>query len=510
MAAPAQLPTVEAAVTWLQARGACALVADSRQLRAGDAFLAWPGATHDARRFAAQALAAGAVACLAEAGGAAAVPGLPADDRVESLRELRAHAGPIASTFLGHPSRRLDVLAVTGTNGKTSTTWWLAEALAQLGRRCGVVGTLGAGEPPRLASTGLTTPDAVALQAVFRRFADEGLAACAIEASSIGIAERRLDGTSIKVAIHTNFTRDHLDHHATMDAYWAAKAALFDWPGLQAAVVNIDDERGAPLATTLAARPLDLWTVSTQRATRLVARRVAYDGAGLRFDACEGAQVEPVRTALIGEFNVHNLLGVIGGLRALGVTLADAAAACSRLTPVPGRMQRVDVGPSVAPDRARSFDDLPEVVVDYAHTPDALDKALVALRPFARQRGGRLWCVFGCGGNRDASKRPLMGAIAERLADHVVVTSDNPRDEAPNFILSQILVGVIGHDDVDVIEDRGEAIAYAVAAADANDVILVAGKGHEDYQEVAGVRHPFSDVERARTLLQARAGGGAA
>ncbi|MBP6777712.1 MAG: hypothetical protein KA151_10710, partial [Piscinibacter sp.] len=232
-------------------------------------------------------------------------------------------------------------------------------------------------------------------------------------------------------------------------------------------------------------------------------------------------------TALIGEFNVHNLLGVIGGLRALGISLADAAAACARFTPVPGRMQRVDVGPSIAQDgdrssagiapglerpraRARPFDDLPEVVVDYAHTPDALDKALVALRPFARQRGGRLWCVFGCGGNRDASKRPLMGAIAERLADHVVVTSDNPRDEAPRFILSQILVGVIGHDDVDVIEDRGEAIAYAVAAADANDVILVAGKGHEDYQEIAGVRHPFSDVERARTLLQARAGGGAA
>jgi MurE/MurF fusion protein len=190
---------------------------------------------------------------------------------------------------------------------------------------------------------------------------------------------------------------------------------------------------------------------------------------------------------------------VVGGSRALGVTLADAAAACARLTPVPGRMQRVTAAAG-----------LPDVVVDYAHTPDALDKALAALRPFARQRGGKLWCVFGCGGNRDSSKRPLMGAIAERLADHVVVTSDNPRDEVPSFILSQILVGVIGHDDVDVIEDRAEAIAHAVAAADAKDVILVAGKGHEDYQEVHGLRHPFSDLEFARSLLQARAGGGAA
>ncbi|MBP6777855.1 MAG: UDP-N-acetylmuramoyl-L-alanyl-D-glutamate--2,6-diaminopimelate ligase, partial [Piscinibacter sp.] len=353
MAAPAQLPTVEAAVAWLQARGARALASDSRQVRAGDAFLAWPGATHDARRFAAPALAAGAAACLVEADDES-VPGLPANERVASLRGLRAHAGPLASAFLGHPSRRLDVLAVTGTNGKTSTTWWLAEALSQLGRRCGVVGTLGAGEPPALASTGLTTPDAVALQTAFRRFADEGLAACAIEASSIGVVERRLDGTAIKVVIFTNFTRDHLDHHATMDAYWAAKATLFDWPGLQAAVVNVDDERGAALATTLAARPLDLWTVSTQRTARLVARRVAYEGAGLRFDACEGAQAEPVRTALIGEFNVHNLLGVIGGLRALGITLADAAAACARFTPVPGRMQRVDVGPSIAQDGDRS------------------------------------------------------------------------------------------------------------------------------------------------------------
>ncbi len=491
------LSSVDAAVAWLHARGARGLASDSRRVRRGDAFIAWPGQTHDGRGFVASALGAGASACLVEADGVEAYAF--ADERVGALPGLKAAAGIVASEFLGAPSRRLDVLAVTGTNGKTSTAWWLAQASSLLGRRCGVVGTLGVGQPPEVASTGLTTPDPVALQTVFRQFADQGLAACAIEASSIGLAEHRLAGSAIKVALFTNFTRDHLDHHGTMESYWQAKAALFDWPGLQAAVVNIDDEQGAALAARLAGRPLALWTVSVRADARLTARAVRYCDGGLCFEVSEGGTTLPVRTALIGDFNVANLLGVIGGLRALGVPLADAAAACARLTPVPGRMQRV------APAAG-----LPEVVVDYAHTPDALEKALVALRPFASERGGSLWCVFGCGGNRDASKRPLMGAIAERLADHVVVTSDNPRDEAPAFIISQILVGVIGHDDVDVMDDRRAAIAYVVAAADGRDVVLVAGKGHEDYQEVAGVRQPFSDVAIAQTLLSVRSGGGAA
>ncbi len=530
-----KLRSPAAAVAWLRQRGARGLACDSRRVRPGDAFLAWPGQAHDARRFVASALAAGAAGCLVEADGLAA--SAVTDERVAALRGLKAAAGVVAGEFLGTPSRRLDVLAVTGTNGKTSTAWWLAQALGGLGRRCGLVGTLGIGEPPRpdvegmeppgLQGTGLTTPDPVALQTALRDFADQGFAACAIEASSIGLAEARLAGTSVKVAIYTNFTRDHLDHHGTMQAYWQAKAALFDWPGLQAAVVNVDDEQGAKLAGRLAKRPLDLWTFSLRGAARLTARGVGYRDGGLRFDVHEGGTSLPVSTALIGEFNVANLLAVIGGLRALGVPFAEAAAACTRLTPVPGRMHRVSVDPSfsatgdrtaegIGPGlgrpgaRARRFDALPEVVVDYAHTPDALEKALCALRPFARERGGRLWCVFGCGGNRDASKRPLMGALAEQLADHVVITSDNPRDEPPKFILSQILVGVIGHDDVDVMEDRRAAIAYVVQAADARDVVLVAGKGHEDYQEIAGVKQPFSDVDVARALLAKRAAGDAA
>ncbi len=504
MATPQTLPSADAAVAWLRQRGARALVSDSRQVRPGDAFIAWPGQVHDARRFVGPALAAGATACVVEAEGVAAYAF--ADERVAALRGLKAAAGVVASEFLGAPSRRLDVLAVTGTNGKTSTAWWLAQALSLLGRRCGVVGTLGIGEPPRqgavvgetpeMLTTGLTTPDPIGLQAAFRRFADRGFAACAIEASSIGLEQQRLAGSAIKIALFTNFTRDHLDHHGTMEAYWQAKAALFAWPGLQAAVVNIDDAQGAALAERLAGRPLEVWTCSAHGPARLAARAIGYRSGGLCFEVSEGAATVPVQSALIGEFNVANLLGVIGGLRALGVALADAAAVCAQLSPVPGRMQRVE-----------SFRGVPEVVVDYAHTPDALEKALIALRPFAHERGGRLWCVFGCGGNRDATKRPLMGALAERLADHVVVTSDNPRNEAPQFIISQILIGVIGHDDVDVMEDRRAAIACALQAADARDVVLIAGKGHEDYQEIEGVKLPFSDIEIAQVQLAARAAG---
>jgi UDP-N-acetylmuramoyl-L-alanyl-D-glutamate--2,6-diaminopimelate ligase len=537
MAASVQLSSNDAAVAWLRARGARGLASDSRHVKPGDAFIAWSGAAHDGRDFVAPALAAGALACLVvgerdDKGEGRAAPRFAfADERVATFVGLRAAAGPIASAFLGEPSRQLAMLAVTGTNGKTSTTWWLAQALTALGRRCGVVGTLGIGEPPRAGANdaapflqnGLTTPDPVVLQTALRRLADEGFVACAIEASSIGLSQHRLAGCTFRVALFTNFTRDHLDHHGSMEAYWQAKEVLFDWPELAAAVVNLDDERGHALAQRATARGLALWTVSSRAPARLTAHAVAYRDGGLGFDVREeGGATLPLCSRLIGEFNVANLLGVIGGLRALDVPLADAVAACAQLTPVPGRMQRVEADPAIAPGRDRStavhapgarvqrVDDLPEIVVDYAHTPDAIEKALIALRPFARERGGKLWCVFGCGGNRDASKRPLMGAIAERLADHVVLTSDNPRHESPGFILSQILVGVIGHDDVDVIEDRHAAIAYVAQAADARDVVLIAGKGHEDYQEIAGERKPFSDVGIARTLLAVRASGGAA
>ena len=280
-----------------------------------------------------------------------------------------------------------------------------------------------------------------------------------------------------------------------MAAYWQSKARLFAWPGLRAAVINLDDAQGAQLVPTLSAT-LDLWTYSVERAARLRAEAIRYDDGGLRFTLHEGAANVDVRTRLIGDYNVANLLAVIGGLRALGVSLADAARVCTGLTPVPGRM-----------DRVPAADTAPQVVVDYAHTPDALEKALLALRPFAAQRGGALWCVFGCGGNRDQGKRPLMGALAQRLADRVVATSDNPRDEAPAFILLQIVAGLsVSQERFRVIEDRRAAIVHALRHADARDVILIAGKGHEDYQEIRGVKHHFSDLEEAAAALAARAG----
>ncbi|MDP1937525.1 MAG: UDP-N-acetylmuramoyl-L-alanyl-D-glutamate--2,6-diaminopimelate ligase [Hylemonella sp.] len=510
------LATPAEAAVWLAARvhlnAGVALRGDSRAVRPGDGFIAWPGHATDGRRFVPQALAAGAAACLVEAEGAAVFK--LDDEGIATLPGLKAAAGAVVDTLCGQPSAVLDVVATTGTNGKTSTAWWTAQALTHLGRRCGVIGTLGIGEPPpaapstggepptagTLESTGLTTPDPVTLHQAFRRFVDQGFAACALEASSIGLAEHRLVAARIDVALFTNFTRDHLDYHGGMEAYWAAKRALFAWPGLRAAVINIDDGQGATLAAELAAAALDLWTVSLHGAARLHAEGLHYAATGLAFTAVEGtgaqAQRAEVRTALVGEFNASNLLVVLGGLRALGVPLADAATAAGVLTPVPGRLQRV-AGREV------------EVVVDYAHTPDALAQVLKALRPLAAARGGRLWCVFGCGGNRDATKRPLMGAIAAASADRVVITSDNPRDEEPQAILAQILVGVTGHDEVDVIEDRRAAIRHAVAGAAPGDVVLLAGKGHEDTQELAGIKRPFSDLLEAQAALRARAGAGA-
>lgn len=627
-----QLVSVDDALGWLARCGVAGLTTDSRRVRAGDAFIAWPGYAVDGRRFVGDALAAGARACLVEAEGAdvfdafdtqggvgepAALDsgrapeasthathaanathdtnGTNAAYRVAALPDLKARTGEIASGFMGAPSHALEVFAVTGTNGKTSISWWLAQALSQLGQRCGVIGTLGVGEPPRpdqsaaIAFTGMTTPDPVTVQAGFKQFADAGFQACAVEATSIGIAEHRLAGTRITVALFTHLTQDHLDYHGSMEAYWQAKARLFAWPGLRAAVINVDDAHGATLARELQGRgALDVWTYSAQgAAARLSARSIGYDAGGLCFELREhgseaaaqahahsdaSRELHPasmseaiphgridVRTGLIGDYNVANLLAVIGGLRAAGISLDAAVQACTGLTPVPGRMQRVAAervapappapasslaGASDPPLAAASDRQLaaasapspwakpappgvvtrapqrvvapapqlvvtlaPQLVVDYAHTPDALDKALRALQPFATQRGGALWCVFGCGGNRDAGKRPLMAAIAQQLAQRVVVTTDNPRHEAPELILLQIAAGFTGdRRHIEVIEDRRAAIAHAVHSADARDVILVAGKGHEAYQDIAGVKHPFSDVDEAASALALREG----
>ncbi len=507
------LSSATQAAQWLTSRVTGTLRTDSRAVQPGDGFIAWPGAAVDGRAFVPAALSSGAAACLVEAHGAEAfaLPATAQDAsarmdvaRVESYQGLKAATGAIAAEYFGHPSKDLAVLAVTGTNGKTSTAWWLAQALSALDATsaipCGMVGTLGVGRPPAagspvaaaigaVVSTGLTTPDPVLLQSALRQFAQDGLKACAIEASSIGIAEGRLDGTQIRVALFTNFTQDHLDYHGSMEAYWQAKRRLFAWNGLQSVVLNVDDVRGVELASSLDGQALDVWTVSTVRQARLQARNISYSAQGMDFEVQEGASAVTVHSQLIGSYNVSNLLGVLAAMRALGVPLAAAAQACSLLQPVPGRMECLGGAHS------------PLVAVDYAHTPDALDHALAALRPLARARGGKLWCVFGCGGDRDASKRPLMGAIADKLADWVVVTSDNPRSEKPEAIIAQILLGLPSCKTLEVQSDRALAIAQTIAQADARDVVLLAGKGHEATQEIAGVKSAFSDRAQAEAAL---------
>jgi len=488
------LRTPEEAARWLHGRVAGQLHCDSRRVQVGDGFIAWPGAATDGRRHVPAAITQGATACLVEQQGAEAFDFH--DESIAAYPQLKAATGPIAAEYYEHPSEQLAVVAVTGTNGKTSTAWWLAQALSNLAGDawpCGVVGTLGAGRPPEVEYNGLTTPDPVLLQARFRAFVAQGVKACAIEASSVGIVERRLDGTRIRTAVFTNFTQDHLDYHGSMDAYWAAKAELFAWPGLQAAAVNIDDEHGAQLADSLQAEGgLALWTFSCERAARLQASNIGYGPQGLAFTVVEGAEQHRLQTGVVGQYNVSNLLGVIAAMRTLEVPLADAVRACEGLLPVPGRMERLQQ------------EGQPLVAVDYAHTPDALDKAMQALLPLAQQRGGVLWCVFGCGGDRDAAKRPLMGAVAQKHAARVVVTSDNPRSEKPEAIISQILLGLADSGSVIVQTDRAQAIEQTVAAAASSDVILLAGKGHEDYQEIAGIKHPFDDRAHAARALAAR------
>lgn len=486
-----QLHTPERAARWLQERGTGTLAADSRMLAVGDGFIAWPGAATDGRKYVNAALDAGARACLVEHAGAQAYEFN--DSRIATYDGLKAATGPIAAAYFEAPSKHLQVVAITGTNGKTSTAWWLAQALNRLGQKCGVVGTLGVGEPGAMVFNGLTTPDPVLLQQQLRRFVDEGFVACALEASSIGLEERRLDGTHIQLAVFTNFTQDHLDYHASMEAYWQAKKLVFSWSGLQAAIINIDDAKGLELNSTLACTSLDVWTFSCSGPARLQAQAVCQGTHDLVFDVVEGAERHRLSTPMVGLYNVSNLLGVLASLRAMNFPLADAVNACVDLLPVPGRTETL------------AMPGLPLVVIDYAHTPDALEKVLMAIKPVAQSRGGLLWCVFGCGGDRDTSKRPSMAAVAERNADRLVLTSDNPRTEDAHKIIEQMLPGLQRPDTVLVQTDRAVAIADALRLAQAGDVVLLAGKGHENYQEIKGVKLAFSDRDQAQAVLAALA-----
>lgn len=460
---------------------------DSRAVRRGDAFVALAGASHHGNEFAPAALAQGAVAVLAEKTDSTALDTNPETVWIENLRH---DLGAIAARFYGDPSAALTLVGVTGTSGKTSIVQLLAQAFTQLGRRAATIGTLGAGLHGALRAGERTTPDVIRVHGLLAEFRDAGATDVAMEVSSHALDQHRVDGLHFDVAVFTNLTRDHLDYHGSMQAYGAAKARLFAWPGLGAAVINVDDAFGRELATRVDAGVRVLRCGVDSDAADLRARAVATHSDGIDFELSTPWGSGHVHSALLGRFNVANLLAVAGVLGALHVPFAQAHAALETLQPVAGRMNRLGGGA------------LPLVVVDYSHKPDPLQQVLETLREHCV---GTLTCVFGCGGERDAGKRPVMGAIAERLADAVIVTDDNPRGEDGDAIIKAIVAGMRAPERALVERDRARAIALAVARAQAGDVVLIAGKGHETYQEVAGAKRPFDDFAVAKSALEAHA-----
>ncbi len=461
---------------------------DSRTLHAGDAFIALAGAATHGLRHLDQARAADVAAILYEA---PAPSNIALPDNAIAVHGLRDKLGLLADRFYDHPSQAMRTTGVTGTNGKTSTVQLVAQALTLHGARVGTIGTLGAGLYGQHAAGERTTPDVVAVHRLLAQLRDAGATHAAMEVSSHALQQGRVDEVAFKVAVFTNLTRDHLDYHGTMQAYGAAKARLFHWPTLQAVVVNLDDAFGPGLLeqTKPGVRRIGLSSRGAHGAS-LRADNARLSPQGLDFGLGEGDAQFAVSSPLLGRFNVDNLLAVAGTLRALDWSLADVAAMLPRLSPVDGRMSRVG-----------GRDGQPLVVVDYAHTPDALEQALSSLRAHTP---GRLTCLFGCGGERDRGKRPQMAAIAEHGADRVIVTDDNPRSEDGDAIVADILAGFGARDRIEVQRDRAAAIALALEGAGADDIILVAGKGHETYQEVHGRKLPFDDLEVAGRLLGAR------
>ncbi|HET6907232.1 MAG TPA: UDP-N-acetylmuramoyl-L-alanyl-D-glutamate--2,6-diaminopimelate ligase [Rhodanobacteraceae bacterium] len=464
------------------------LTQDSRAARAGDAFIALHGARAHGIAFAGTAVAQGAVVVLAEK---------PGDGRRETgdgtpvlwIENLRIHLGEIAARFFDRPSEAMTLIGVTGTNGKTSTVQLLAQAFTRLGQRAATIGTLGAGMHGALQAGERTTPDVISVHALLAQFRDAGATRVAMEVSSHALEQHRVDAVAFDVAVFTNLTRDHLDYHGTMEAYGAAKARLFAWPRLRAAVINVDDAFGRELSSNLSSSVTRLRYAVENDDAELRASDVHTHSDGIDFHLRTPWGSGAIHSRLLGRFNVANLLAVAGALGALDVSFDRIRDVLQTLEPVTGRMSRLGGGAC------------PLVVVDYAHTPDALLQALTTLRAHC---GGKLICVFGAGGDRDAGKRPQMGAIAEGHADVCIVTDDNPRGEDGDAIVAGILAGFAQPQRARVMRDRARAIALALEDAGAGDVVLIAGKGHEAYQESAGVKRPFDDFAIARSALEAR------
>lgn len=479
-------------IAWLgrHAERTAHLCLDSRQVQQGDVFFACQGLQTDGRQYIDDALANGAVAVLVEAGSEQLDLPVPCAE----VRGLTDVLGQVGHHWYREPSHALSVVAVTGTNGKTTCVSWIATALNSEGVQCGTVGTLGVVLPDgRNLGGALTTPDVLTMHRSLAALRDAGAVVVAIEASSIGIEQGRLDHVKIEIAAFTNLTHDHLDYHETLENYQVAKFKLFAWPRLSAAVINIDDPAGVELmAATTVTSPVS-YSMQPDAKAHVQAQEVQSSGYGLVFNLMTARGSAQVLTRMVGLHNVSNLLLVAGVLGQLGWGMARTVRALAALQAVDGRLQIVE---ALECGESRS---LPMVVVDYAHTPDALERALNALEVTAKARAGQLVCVFGCGGSRDTKKRPIMGGLAARLADRVILTNDNPRNEDPESIVAQIAAGMPSTPHV--ILDRAQAILTAIWGADEKDVILLAGKGHETWQEFDTGKLPFDDREWARLAL---------
>ena len=461
------------------------LCLDSRKTKTGDVFIALNGALQHGMTYAEQAINNGAIAVIYDP------HGLNTGEQQElgviaiAIAGLNQRLGEIAARFYHHPSRQLDVIGITGTNGKTTCSQLIAQALTD----CGVIGTLGWGEPKHLTDTVNTTPDALAVQQILRALIEQKKRSVAMEVSSHGLEQGRVNAVDFKGAVFTNLTREHLDYHGDMQAYLKAKLSLFMNPALEFAVVNLDDASSSAVISTLN-NNVKAWGFSThnRRANGiecLLADNVQYHPNGIEFDVHWAQHTLRASTPVVGSFNLQNVLTVLCVLLAMGWSFDKAVAQLAKLKPVVGRMEKF------------GGQGKPSVIVDYAHTPDALEKVLLASKG-----EGQLWAVFGCGGDRDKGKRPEMGHIAETYADHVIVTDDNPRTETSNAIIKDILTGCKS-DKIRIINDRHTAITTAIQQARPEDFVVIAGKGHENYQEINGVKTPFSDQAIALEALAA-------
>ena len=465
------------------------LVMDSRDIRPGDAFVAIAGFGAHGLGFVDQARERGAAIILFEP---PAPDDLPAPADAIAVLGLRARMGEMANQFHGAPSKAMTMVGVTGTSGKTSTVQLIAQAFEKIGVRTGTIGTLGVGLYGQEVATGFTTPLVLPMHTMLAELRDAGAKAVAMEVSSHALDQGRVDAVHYDIAVFTNLTRDHLDYHGDMESYGAAKAKLFSRPGLRAAVINRDDAFGRRLLDGLRSpvRGIGI-SASGDVAADIAATGVTLDARGIGFDLRIGERTRYVQSPLLGRFNIDNVLTVAGVLLAEGSGFGEIVEVLESLQPVAGRMNRLG-GDGV----------LPLVVIDYSHKPDPLEQALQSLRAHLK---GQLTCVFGCGGDRDRGKRPQMAAIAEKLSERVIVTDDNPRTEDGDAIVADIVAGFAKPDAAIVLRDRRAAITRAINEASAADIVLVAGKGHETYQEVAGVKHDFDDMAVARELLEARA-----